>query len=134
MTIETETAALVALELRRGEAIGSGDLGALAELLGDDYLHVLAPGKVVDKAQYIEMIRSGPRKPERGALHVRVYGDAAVITGELTNHIGAPGQVLRVIPAYCTQVAVKQAGTWRFVSYILTRKRDAPPAPSPGRG
>ena len=29
----------------------------------------------------------------------------------------------RVIPAYCTQVAVKRDGRWQFVSYILTQKK-----------
>lgn len=112
---------VIALESRRGDAIGAGDLAALAEVLADDYLHVLAPGTVVDKAGYIEMIRSGPRRPVRGALRVRCYGDAAVLTGELENRIGAAGDVRRVIPAFCTQVAVRTDGTWRFVSYILTR-------------
>ena len=125
MTSATEAAPLIALETRRCEAIGSGDLDALADVLGDDYLHVLAPGRVVNKAQYVEMIRNGPRKPERGSLHVRVYGEAAVITGDLDNHIGAPAAVRRVIAAYCTQVAVKRDGRWQFVSYILTQKRDA---------
>lgn len=131
MTSDTEAAPLIALETRRCEAIGSGDLDALADVLADDYLHVLAPGRVVDKAAYIEMIRNGPRKPERGPLHVRIYGQAAVVTGALDNHIGAPGAVRRVIAAYCTQVALKQDGKWRFVSYILTQKRDAATAARP---
>jgi hypothetical protein len=45
-----------------------------------------------------------------------------VLTGDLTNNIGAPGDIQRVIPAYCTQVAVRQGNMWRFVSYILTQK------------
>lgn len=115
---------VIALEQRRGEAIGAGDLDALADVLADDYLHVLAPGRVVNKAQYVEMIRNSPRKPERGALRVRRYGDTAILTGDLTNAIGAPGAVRRVIPAFCTQVAVRGGdGKWRFVSYILTQKR-----------
>jgi hypothetical protein len=131
MTSDLEAAPLIALETRRCEAIGSGDLEALDDVLSDDYVHVLAPGKVVNKAEYIEMIRNGPRKPEREALHVRLYGQAAVITGTLVNHIGAPGDVRRVIPAYCTQVALQEDGKWRFVSYILTQKRDAPTAARP---
>jgi len=126
MTPDPQAASVIALETRRCEAIGAGDLSALAEVLADDYLHVLAPGRVVDKAQYIELIRNGPRKPERGALSVRMYGDAAVITGELDNHIGAQASERRSIAAYCTQVAVKRDGRWRFVSYILTQKRAAP--------
>jgi hypothetical protein len=125
-----DTDALIALEARRCEAIGAGDLDALADVLADEYLHVLAPGLVVNKAQYIEMIRKGPRKPERGGLRVRVYGEAAVITGPLDNHIGAAGDVQRVIAAYCTQVALKHDGKWRFVSYILTQKRDPAAIPS----
>ncbi len=112
---------VIALEARRGDAIGTGDLAALAEVLADDYLHVLAPGRVVDKAGYVEMIRNGPRRPVRSGLTVRCYGDAAVLTGELENRIGAADDVRRVIPAFCTQVAIRTDGTWRFVSYILTR-------------
>lgn len=122
MSVEDD---VIALEKRRGDVIGAGDLAGLADVLADDYLHVLAPGKVVDKAAYVEMIRNGPRRPVRGKLSVRVYGDAAVITGDLHNNIGAADAVRRVIPAVCTQVAVKQSdGKWRFVSYILTQKRD----------
>ncbi|HKP59748.1 MAG TPA: nuclear transport factor 2 family protein [Polyangiales bacterium] len=120
----SERDALIALEARRCEAIGTGDLEALADVLADDYLHIFATGSLANKAQYIEVIRSGPRKPERGKLDVRVYGSAAVITGDLDNHLGAPGDVQRIIAAYCTQVAVREGGKWRFVSYILTRKRE----------
>ena len=126
MTPDPQAASVIALETRRCDAIGAGDLSALAEVLADDYLHVLAPGRLVDKTQYIELIRNAPRKPERGALSVRMYGDAAVITGELTNHIGAQASERRSIAAYCTQVAVKRDGHWRFVSYILTQQRAAP--------
>lgn len=116
--------AVLALEARRADAIGDGDLAALADVLADDYLHVLAPGRIVDKSQYVEMIRNGPRRPVRSDLRVRCYGDAAVLTGELENRIGAADDVRRVIPAFCTQVAVRTDGTWRFVSYILTRRPD----------
>ena len=123
MLSDLQAAPLLALEARRCEAIGSGDLEALADVLADDYLHVLANGRVVDKPQYIELIRKGPRRPQRGPLRVRTYGETAVITGALDNHLGAPGEPGRTIAAYCTQVARRQAGTWRFVSYILTQKR-----------
>lgn len=121
MSVEDE---VIALETRRANAIGSGDLATLADVLADDYLHVLAPGKVVDKSGYVEMIKNGPRQPVRGDLRVRCYGDAAVLTGELQNRIGPPGSAQRIISAFCTQVAVRSEGRWRFVSYILTRKPD----------
>lgn len=122
MSTESDVAEL---ETRRCQAIGDGDLEALAALLAEDYLHVLAPGRVVNKPQYVELIRNGPRRPIRGDLHVRVYGDAAIITGDMVNNIGAAGEPVRTIPAVCTQVAARGAdGRWRFVSYILTQKRD----------
>ena len=120
---DSDHAAVIALEARRCVAIGAGDLTQLAEVLADDYLHVLAPGQVIDKHGYIELIRKAPRTPRRGTLRVRMYGDAAVVTGDLDNYLGAPGEEPRTIPAFCTQVARKQDGQWRFVSYILTRKR-----------
>ena len=122
MPVESE---VLDLETRRCEAIGNGDLATLADVLADDYLHVLAPGRVVNKEQYIEMIRKGPRLPIRSNVSVRIYGDSAVINGDLQNNIGASDRERRVIPAVCTQVAVRHPdGKWRFVSYILTQKRD----------
>jgi uncharacterized protein DUF4440 len=53
-----EAEPLLALEKHRTEAIGAGDLEALADLLADDYRHVLAPGNELGKPQYIEMIRT----------------------------------------------------------------------------
>lgn len=121
---EQEAQPLLELERRRGDAIGAGDLDALADVLADDYVHVLAPGRVVNKAQYIEMIRTSPRRPVRGELHVKRYGSTAIIFGDLHNNIGASDEVRRVIPAVCTQVAVREKdGRWRFVSYILTQKQ-----------
>jgi undecaprenyl pyrophosphate synthase len=119
-----DTQALIDLERRRSEAIGTGNLEALADVLADDYLHVLAPGTTHTKASYVELIRKSPRRPDRGDLKVRLFGDAAVIEGDLTNNIAAIGATRqRVIPAFCTQVAVKRDGRWQFVSYILTQKK-----------
>jgi undecaprenyl pyrophosphate synthase len=124
-----DTHALIDLERRRAEAIGTGNLETLADVLADDYLHVLAPGTTHTKASYIELIRKSPRRPDRGDLRVRLFGDAAVIEGDLTNNIAAIGDVKqRVIPAFCTQVAVKRDGRWQFVSYILTQKKHLMPA------
>ena len=121
----SDEADVLDLERRRCTAIGTGDLKALSDVLADDYLHVMGMGIVKDKASYIETIRNGPRTPERGELRVRLYGDTAVITGDLLNRIGAPGQPTRIIDTVVTQVAVKSDGRWRFVSFQITPKRDA---------
>lgn len=120
MTVE----AVLDLERRRCEAIGAGNLAELATVLADDYFHVMGTGVTKDKAAYIETIKNGPRVPERGALTVRLYGETAVITGDIINRISYPGQETKVINAMVTQVAAKQAGAWRFVSFQITPKRD----------
>ena len=120
----SDEAEVLELERRRCVAIGTGDLSALSEVLTDDYIHVMGMGVIKDKASYIETIRNGPRTPERDNLRVRLYGDAAVIVGDLLNKIGAPGEPARVIDTVVTQVAVRSAGRWRFVSFQITPKRD----------
>jgi hypothetical protein len=115
--------AVLDLERRRCAAIGTGDLAELSEVLADDYVHVMGNGTTKGKADYIETIRNGPRVPERGELKVRVYGDTAVMTGDILNRINTPGQARRAIDAMVTQVAVRSGGHWRFVSFQITPKR-----------
>jgi hypothetical protein len=123
MTDETE--AVLELERRRCAAIAGADFDALGEVLGHDYLHVFGTGPTTDKPGYIATIKAGPRVPVRGELKVRIYGEAAVITGDMINTINPPGQPTRVIHAFCTQVAAKREGRWQFVSFQLTPKRNA---------
>ena len=118
-----EAQAILDLERRRCAAIGSANLPELADVLADDYFHVMGNGTIKGKADYIETIRNGPRVPERGELKVRVYGDTAVMTGDILNRINTPGKEPRVIDAMVTQVAVKSGGHWRFVSFQITPKR-----------
>ena len=118
-----ETSAVLDLERRRCEAIAARDASALASILAEDYLHVFGTGPTTDRSGYIRTIENGPRVPVRGDLQVRVYGDAAVVTGDLVNHIENPDKTVRVVNAFCTQVAVKRGGRWQFVSFQLTPKR-----------
>lgn len=115
-----EVVAVLELERRRCEAIAAGDLRSLAETLADDYLHVYGRGGTADKAAYLDEITKGPRVPERGELHVRVYASVAVLTGTLTNHVNYPDRGPETIQAFVTQVACKADGRWRFVSFQIT--------------
>lgn len=108
------------LELRRCEAISSGDVDALTAMLSDDYVHVHMTGRVDGRAGHIGAVASRPRRTTRGELTIRVWDDLAVITGELTNHMTVPDGETREVHAYCHEVAVRTGGTWRFVSIQLT--------------
>lgn len=114
---------LKALEARRCAAIGAGDVETLKAMLADDYVHVHMTGRVDDRAGHLNAVSVRPRRTERGALLVRVYGDLAVITGELTNHMTDAGGETGAAHAYCHQVAARHGGDWRFVSIQLTPLR-----------
>ena len=110
-------------ERQRCAAIAAGDMTQLSDWLAEDYVHVFGDGSVGDKASYIESVTPMPRAPERGNLHVRVYGDMAVITGPIINHVHFPDRGLVTIDAFATQVLRKEGGQWRFTSFQLTPLR-----------
>ena len=111
------------LERRRCAAIASRDFKTLGDCLAEDYLHVFGGGKTCGKLDYIKTVTDSPRAPERSNLVIRLYGDAAVLTGDLLNNISPPGEDLRVVDTFATQVAIRQDGKWRFVSFQITQKR-----------
>ena len=115
--------AVIAAETRRCKAIAEGDMAALSALLADDYLHVHGDGRIGDKADYIAGVERAPRKPVRSNLVVRLFGDVAVLTGDLLNTIDFPDRETLVIDTSATFVLREQAGDWVFVSGQLTPKR-----------
>ncbi|MGE3075463.1 MAG: nuclear transport factor 2 family protein [Dehalococcoidia bacterium] len=111
------------LESRRCAAVAAGDMPGLAETLSEDYLHVFGRGTTSGKEAYVAELTAGPRTHERENLEVRVYGDTAVLTGDIKNTMRYPGRPVQVVFAFVTQVAVKQDGKWRFVTWQITPKR-----------
>jgi ketosteroid isomerase-like protein len=111
---------LLALEAQRCAAISTGDVDALAALLSEDYVHVHMNAHIDDRAGHLSGVAKRPRTTTRGNLTVRVFGELAVLTGEMTNHMEVPGDTPRVMRAYCQQVAARRDGTWRFVSHQVT--------------
>ncbi len=114
--------AVIALEGRRAAAIAGKDFTALGNVLADDYLHVYGGGRTGGRADYLKEVTAAPRVPTRGPLNVRVYGDVAVLTGDLLNRIEYPDRPGTVLDTYVTQVARKVNGQWRFVSFQITPK------------
>jgi ketosteroid isomerase-like protein len=114
---------LLELEQRRCAAISAGDIEALKSLLSDDYVHVHMTAAVDDRAGHLRAVAKRPRTTSRGEIHVRIYGDLAVLTGELINLMPVPGQEPRAVHAYCHQVALRQDGSWRFASFQVTPLR-----------
>jgi len=116
-------AELLATEERRQRALVDVDLEALDELFDDTLVHIHAPGLTHDKAQLLEhtATRRAYLAISRGELLVRLVGDVAVITGEITNRLRTADGGERVLTGVATQVLRRaESGAWRFISFQMT--------------
>jgi uncharacterized protein (TIGR02246 family) len=112
-----------AAEDARCDAVARADADAMRALLADDYLHVTGGGTTMDRDQYIEWVGETMRVHVRRDLSVRCFGDTAVIQGPLDNHMSTPDGGTRLIEAFVTQVLHRDDGSWRFVAFQITPKR-----------
>jgi ketosteroid isomerase-like protein len=111
------------LEMDRAAAVVKGDVATLDKQTAADYVLITMNGRMSDKAQMLDGFKSGQSKltsNDLSDLKVRVYGDAAVVTGkaDVKGTLGgqdATGQVL------FTRVYVKKGGRWQSVSFQQTR-------------
>lgn len=121
------TAKIRSLEESRFAAMLSRDAPALRRILADDLTYTHSSGQLESKEQFIESIASGAFQylailPE-GALDVRVYGDAAVVTGKGTFRVRAGGEE-RSLKLRFTDVYVARSGVWQMVAWQSTRLPD----------
>ena len=101
------------------EATVKADIAFLERVLHEDYAHHRPRGEVENRAQYLEN-RKARRVDFESLLaddiKVRVYGDAAVVTGRSTakgkDQHGKMNEQRR-----WTRVLVRRDGRWQFVLY-----------------
>jgi uncharacterized protein (TIGR02246 family) len=96
-------------------AIDHNDADAFDRLSTVDYTFVNPAGKVWNKKQYLELIRSGTLKVEsytRDEQSIRLYGDTAVVIYRSTPHGTFKGQELITNQRRVTTIMVKQDGRW----------------------
>jgi uncharacterized protein (TIGR02246 family) len=109
-------------------AINRNDANAFDRLSTADYTFVNPAGKVWNKKQYLELIRSGTLKVEsytRDEESIRLYGDAAVAIYRSTPKGTFKGQELITNQRRVTTIFVKQDGRW------LTAGRQSTPIVQP---
>ncbi len=108
------------VEDKRREALLRSDTTALDQIFADDYIVTNQFGQVQTKAQMMSALKSGALKFEsvvEDEVSVRVYGDAALVTGRATSkHEGRDTTQVRF-----TRVYVKRQGRWQAVAYQVTR-------------
>jgi ketosteroid isomerase-like protein len=103
-------------------AEGHGDATALARLLADDYIGIGPLGFMLTKPEWIARHESGDIQYTAFSLDevkVRVYNDAAIVTGQQTQQAvyrgnSIPGQ-FRI-----TLVFVQHQGQWQLASLQLS--------------
>jgi ketosteroid isomerase-like protein len=106
------------------DAAKRGDAEAFGKFLADDYLRIDANGQMRNKAEAVDLYKSGQRKIDRIDLKnrkIRVYGNTAIVTREndIKGHIGAND----ISGTYRdTVVYVKgKNGQWQDVNYQATK-------------
>ncbi len=112
------------LEARRVQALLANDAEKLSALMAEDLVHVHATGRVENKAEYMEGVRTRLEflKIERSELQIRMFGDVAVATGPLNQEVRLRNSGNLVdLKAVATQVWVKRAGGWVQSSFQATR-------------
>ena len=119
---DTET--LEALERRRCAALMAGDADTLAAMQADNLVHVHLNGRTDDRDGYLSGFRDRYRFRDvsRGPLTIRLFGDAAVMTGTLTQSLDVleTGGTMEV-RAFTTQVWHRSGDT-----FLLNTCHNAP--------
>ena len=111
-----------ALEAARNEAIVHGDAAALESMTSDDYTFVTLRGELRTKAEIVKGFSTGAFKYESreiSGLKVRVYGNAAVVTGRSSQKGTEDGKDYSGAYRF-TRVYVKQDGRWLTVALQAT--------------
>jgi len=107
------------LETVWNEAHERGNSNALEALWADDLEVVVPQMPVMTKADVLGFARSGRMKflhYETSDLRVRVYGNAAVVTGRLQRTRSLNGNEISDDWRF-TKIYVRQSGKWRVVSF-----------------
>lgn len=109
-------------EALRQRALLDADVDSLDALFDEHLVHIHAPGLTHSKQQLLE--HTATRRPylsiARGALTYRVIGDAAIVTGELTNRLRTAEGGERTVTGAVTQVLAREDDRWVFVSFQMT--------------
>jgi ketosteroid isomerase-like protein len=104
------------------DALIAGDIATLGELYADDFTYTSTAGEVLDKAQQLELFRSGKLKIESGvseSVKIRVYGDTGVVTGFFRSQGQLEGQPFNSSERFLS-VWVKDGTQWQLVAEQAT--------------
>jgi len=124
----SHAAELTATDVLRAErariaALVADDHTALGRLLADELIYTHSSAAVDGKASFMEALTSGRLKYkslDHSGEQVRIYGDAALLTGETKIHSVAMGEDIRVSLRF-TILYVRKDGHWQMTAWQSTR-------------
>ena len=125
---KTEKEVLAAMEAYK-QGLLKRDAAALSKVLSDDLTYTHSNNLHQDKAAVVEALKgeSFPVAIDFKDLKVRVYGNTAVVVGDVDYHNSTAG-VVSVARLNVTHVLVKGPTGWQMVARQATRYPDAAPA------
>lgn len=114
-----DTQELSRLEKVWNDAHINGNAGALDRLWADDLIITVTNMPVMTKSQALGFLRSGRMKFQRyetSDIRIRVYGDAAVVSGRLQRSRNIDGRNVDDSWQF-TKMYVRQEGRWQVVAF-----------------
>lgn len=115
-----------ALEQQWRQAIVTNNVSEMDRLLADDYIGITSNGTIETKAQALAQRRAGTMqitKLDLSDIHVRVYGDTAVVTS-VADLVGTNGASDISGKYRYTRVYNRRLGHWKIVSFEASRIHD----------
>jgi ketosteroid isomerase-like protein len=125
-TSKTE-ALILRLENEGRTATLNNDLAANDRLLADNWININPDGSVTTKAQLLKLLTAGSFKImsiENDEVLIRIFGDAAVVTGRSTTKRAAVDGEIISRQVRFTRVYARNRGRWQVVSAHNTLIRD----------
>jgi ketosteroid isomerase-like protein len=113
-----------ALEFAQNAAILRGDVSLVDRMTSDDFTFITPRGFLVTKAEMLRGLANGAFRYEYREIYelkIRVYGDAAVVTGR-SLHTGQENGKDSSDAYRFTRVYIRQRGNWLSVAWQTTRE------------
>ena len=117
----TDIAELTQIEQRLGSTWKQGDCTGWGAMIAPEWSVIHVTGETLTRAQALEMCRKPPVPIESFTIDdvsVRVFGDAAVVTGRTTVAAGGASPV--TVKLRFTDVFIRRSGRWLVVASHAT--------------
>jgi ketosteroid isomerase-like protein len=113
---------ILAVDQERYDAMQKRDIAAMDRLHADGLVFINTKGRMLNKAEYIDEIKSGALKflsVEIDDYHWGMYGDTVIMNGRAKSVVEYHG-VVNKKPRRFTSVFIKMDGRWRLVAHQAT--------------